>query len=103
MDELTEMMRQIYQQQHPGDEVLIDDLASQYDTVLGYDGLKNTAAIWLGEKTGQNSKVLGTTLAMKIADEYYVMSIALDYSGNERAIRQCVNDVAKYIAQQGHL
>ena len=103
MDELTEMMRQIYQQQHPGDEVLMDDLASQYDTVLGYDGLKNTVAIWLGEKTGQNSKVLGTTLAMKIADEYYVMSIALDYSGNERAIRQCVNDVAKYIAQQGHL
>ncbi|NEQ27293.1 MAG: serine hydrolase, partial [Microcoleus sp. SIO2G3] len=98
-----EMMRQIYQQQHPGDEILMDDLASQEDTVLGYDGLKPTTAIWLGEKTGQNSKVLGTTLAMKIAEEFYVMSIALDYSGNERAIRQCVGDIAKHIAQRGHL
>lgn len=101
MDELTEMMRQIYQQQHPGDEVLIDAMASQEDTVLGYDGLKPTAAIWLGEKTGQNSKVLGTTLAMKIANETYVMSISIDYSGNERAIRQAVRDVANHIAKNG--
>ncbi|MBD2092872.1 serine hydrolase [Microcoleus sp. FACHB-1515] len=101
MDELTEMMRQIYQQQHPGDEVLIDAMASQEDLVLGHDGLKPTSAIWLGEKTGQNSKVLGTTLAMKIAGETYVMSISLDYSGNERAIRQCVRDVANHIAKNG--
>jgi beta-lactamase class A len=103
MDELTEMMRQIFRQDHPGDDVLIEALASQYDTVLGYDGLRNSSAIWMGEKTGQNSKVLGTTLAMKIGEDYYILSLALDYSGNERAIRQCVNDIANYISRQGHL
>lgn len=101
MDELTEMMRQIYRQQHPGDEVLIDAMASQEDLVLGHDGIKPTTAIWLGEKTGQNSSVLGTTLAMKIAGETYVMSISIDYSGNERAIRQSVRDIANHIAKNG--
>jgi beta-lactamase class A len=103
MNELTEMMRQIYRQEHPGDAVLIDALASQQDTVLGYDGLRSTAAIWLGEKTGQNSKVLGTTLAMKIKGEDYVLSVALDHSGNELAVRRCINDVAKHITREGHL
>jgi beta-lactamase class A len=103
MDELTEMMRQIYLEVRPGDDVLIENLASQYDTVLGYDGLRSTPAIWMGEKTGQNSKVLGTTLVMKIQDDYYVMSIAIDHSGNERAIRHTVRDITNHIAQRGHL
>ncbi|MDX2216633.1 MAG: serine hydrolase [Oculatellaceae cyanobacterium bins.114] len=102
-DELTEMMRQIYAKEHPGDDLLIEILASQYDTVLGYDGLRNTTAIWMGEKTGQNSKMLGTTLAFTIDGEYYIATIALNYSANERALRRCVNDIAKHIEQEGHL
>ncbi|MBE9178417.1 serine hydrolase [Oculatella sp. LEGE 06141] len=100
-DELTEMMRQIYTHQHPGDEVLMEALSSQYDTVLGYEGLKPTKAIWLGEKTGQNSDVLGTTLAFRVNEETYVMSVALDFSGNEFAVRQVIRDVANHIANQG--
>lgn len=102
-DELTEMMRQIYRQEHPGDELLIEALASQYDLVLGSDGLRNTKAIWLGEKTGQNSQALGTTLAFTLEGQVYVMSIVLDYSGNERAIRDSVNKIAKYITDRGQL
>ncbi|HEY9625292.1 MAG TPA: serine hydrolase [Crinalium sp.] len=102
-DELTEMMRQIYKEEHPGDNILIEALASQYDTVLGYDGLRNSKAIWMGEKTGQNSQMLGTTLAFTINGKYYIATIALNYSANESAIRQCVNDIAKYIERQGHL
>lgn len=102
-DELTQMMVQIYNLEHPGDEVLRDALASQDDKVLGYDGLKNSTAIWIGEKTGRNSKVLGTTLAMSVNDKYYVLSVAFNHSSNESAIRRCIKDIANYIDDQGHL
>lgn len=102
-DELTEMMRQIYTQQHPGDDVLMQALATQEDKVLGHDGLRSTKATWLGEKTGQNSQLLGTTLAFRVNEQTYVMTLGLDYSGNEAAIRQVVRDVANHIATQGHL
>jgi beta-lactamase class A len=102
-DELTEMMRQIFREEHAGDDLLIEALASQYDTVLGYDGLRNSKAIWMGEKTGQNSKMLGTTLAFTINGNYYVATVALNYSANERALRRCINDIAKHIEQQNHL
>lgn len=100
-DELTEMMRQIFRQEHPGDDVLIEALASQYDLVLGNEGLRNTKAIWLGEKTGQNSKALGTTYAFTLAGEVYIASVVLDYSANEQAIRTCVNQIAKYLTENG--
>lgn len=100
-DELTQMMLQIYNLQHPGDEVLSEALASQDDNTLGYEALKNTA-IWIGEKTGRNSKVLGTTLAMSINNQDYVLSIVFNYSDNEPAMRKCINDIASYIAAHGH-
>ncbi len=102
-DDLTRMVSQIFRLEHPGDDVLIDALASQYDTVLGYDGLRNTRGLWLGEKTGQNSKALGTTYAFKLDGEVYIASIILDYSASEAAIRQCVSDIAKHIMQTGGL
>lgn len=101
-DELTQMMVQIYNLEHPGDEALSEALASQDDKLLGYQALKNTAIWWIGEKTGRNSKVLGTTLAMSINNQYYVLSIVFNYSDNEPAIRKCINDIASYIAAQGH-
>jgi beta-lactamase class A len=102
-DELTEMMRQIYRQEHPGDEVLIDALASQYDIVLGHDGLRGTDALWMGEKTGQNSKALGTTLAFQLSGELYFATVILDYSANERALRNAVKAIAKHIMEAGSL
>jgi beta-lactamase class A len=100
-DELTEMMVSIYNQEHPGDDELIKTLMSQDDLVLGHQGLRNSKAFWMGEKTGQNSKALGTTVAFMLDDEYYVVSIVLDYSGNERAIRETVNAIANHIDKNG--
>jgi beta-lactamase class A len=102
-DDLTEMMRQIFRQDHPGDDLIIEALASQHDTDLGFEGLRSTPAIWLGEKTGQNSKVLGATLALKIKNQDYVMSVAIDNSGDEIAMRQCIRDIANHIAKAGRL
>lgn len=102
-DDLTAMVRQIYRQERQGDGKLLDALISQEDTVLGYEALKNLSAIWMGEKTGQNSQVLGTTLAMSIQGEFYVMSIVLDHSSDEIALRECIRSVAQHIAQRGKL
>jgi len=68
-NELTRMMVQIYRLQHPQDRVLIQALKQQDDRSLGIAALQGAAAQWLGEKTGQNSQVLGTTLAVRIANE----------------------------------
>jgi beta-lactamase class A len=102
-DDLTEMMRQIFRFSHPGDDILMDALASQYDTVLGYDGLRGTTAIWMGEKTGQNSKALGTTFGFQIKGELYIASIVLDYSADEYVMRQCVKGIAQHIMDNGEL
>lgn len=102
-DELTEMMRQIYNRQHPGDLAIDRALSSQKDKLLGYAGLKGTDAVWIGEKTGQNSQMLGTTVAFAIDGEYYVTTVALNYSGNEAAVRHVVNAIAKHIQKEGHL
>jgi beta-lactamase class A len=100
-DDLTEMMRQIYAQENPGDGVLLEALASQYDTVMGYDGLRNTHAFWMGEKPGQNSKALGTTVAFLLEEEMYFATVVLNYSANERAVRTCISDIAKYLTEHG--
>jgi beta-lactamase class A len=100
-NDLTEMMRQIFRLAHPGDDVLIDALTSQQDTVLGYDGLRGTNAIWMGEKTGQNSKALGTTFAFQMKGELYIASIVLDYTADEYAMRQCVKGIAQYLMEKG--
>jgi beta-lactamase class A len=98
-DDLTEMMRQIYAQEHPGDEVLIDALVSQYDSVMGHGGLRNTLAFWMGEKPGQNSRALGTTVAFQLQGEMYFTTVVLNYSGNERAVRNCISDIAKHLTE----
>lgn len=100
-DELTEMMVSIYNQEHPGDDELIKTLMSQDDLVLGHQGLRNSKAFWMGEKTGQNSNALGTTVSFMLDNEYYVLSVVLDNSGNERAIRETVNAIANHIDQNG--
>lgn len=98
-DELTEQMRLIYRQTNPGDEILIEALASQEDLVLAHDGLRSTRALWLGEKTGQNSKMLGTTYAFSVDGEVYVATVSLNYSGSEAILRRCVKEVAEHIGQ----
>ena len=102
-NELTEMMVQIYNREHPGDDLLIDLLGQQYDRELGFAALQNSPATWLGEKTGQNSWVLGTTVAMEITGKIYIVTVIDDGLYSERAIRDTIMKIAEYIAREGHL
>ncbi len=97
-DELTAMMVQIYNREHPGDDLLITILGLQHDRELGYAALEGKNARWLGEKTGQNSSVLGTTLAMKVAGNTYIVTVIDDGEYSEEAIRKSVAEIADYLA-----
>jgi beta-lactamase class A len=105
-NEVTEMMRQIYTFQHPGDEEILDALVGQYDWDFGYRAvktLKSDRVAWIGEKTGQNSKVIGSTLAVKIDDQRYVMTVTIDHSANQARLRQVIQGVIQHILDEGHL
>ena len=98
VNELTEMMVQIYNGETPGAKQLIETLNGQYDRALGFAALQGTKAQWLGEKTGQNSLVLGTTLAMSIDGEAYVMTV-IDSSSGDLQMRQSISKIADYISR----
>jgi beta-lactamase class A len=53
--------------------------------------------IWLGEKTGRNSKVIGSTTAVMIGGKPYIITTTLDRSGNEAALRSVIAGVAEHI------
>jgi beta-lactamase class A len=97
-NELTEMMVQIYNGETPGAKLLIETLNGQYDRALGFAALQGTKAQWLGEKTGQNSLVLGTTLAMSIDGEAYVMTV-IDTRSGDLQMRQSISKIADYISR----
>ena len=97
-NELTEMMVQIYNGETPGAKQLIETLNGQYDRALGFAALQGTKAQWLGEKTGQNSLVLGTTLAMSIDGEAYVMTV-IDTRSGDLQMRQSISKIADYISK----
>lgn len=95
-DELTDMMVGIYNREQPGDELIQTALANQRDVVLGKTALR-PPMIWLGEKTGRNSRVLGSTTAVLIGGRPYVITITLDNSANEAAMRNLIAGVAHHI------
>jgi len=97
-NELTEMMVQIYNGEAPGAKQLIETLNGQYDRALGFAALQGTKAQWLGEKTGQNSLVLGTTLAMSIDGEAYVMTV-IDTRSGDLQMRESISKIADYISR----
>jgi len=97
-NELTEMMVQIYNGETPGAKHLIETLNGQYDRAIGFAALQGTKAQWLGEKTGQNSLVLGTTLAMSIDGEAYVMTV-IDTRSGDLQMRQSISKIADYISR----
>ncbi len=102
--ELTEMMVQIYNREHPGSDAIIAALANQKDRLLGYAALEQLdKAQWLGEKTGENSKAMGTTLAMSINNEIYIVTITDNRGGRDPQIRKCVRAIADYIINKGSL
>ena len=100
---ITAMMVQIYRQETPEDEQILKALMSQTDRELGYEALKDMgpAILWLGEKTGQNKRALATTLAMKVGEERYVLTVALNYSSDAYALRQIVQGTAAHLLETG--
>jgi beta-lactamase class A len=103
-NELTEMMVQVYNYEHPSSQVLIDALNRQYDRVIGYAGLQGLPKTqWLGEKTGQNSRVIGTTVAAKINGEKYIITAIDNNTANVPQISTSVHKIAEYIVENGQL
>ncbi len=102
---MTAMMVQIYQLETPGDEELVSALVSQHDQELGYEALKDLgpAVHWIGEKTGQNNRVLGSTLAMKIGEQRYALTVALDNSGDVAAMQEIIREIATHLLETGPL
>jgi beta-lactamase class A len=105
-NEVTEMMRQIYTFTNPGDEEILDALVGQYDWDFGYTAvskLRNKRVAWIGEKTGQNSNVIGSTTAVKIDDERYIVTVTIDNSANQRMLREVIGNTIQHILDEGHL
>ncbi|MBD1912197.1 MULTISPECIES: serine hydrolase [unclassified Leptolyngbya] len=97
-DELTDMMVGIYNQEHPGDDLILEGLVNQYDWELGYEAVKRPA-VWIGEKTGQNSKVLGSTTGVNIQGERYVITVTIDYTASEPAVKTVIQGVVEYLVK----
>jgi beta-lactamase class A len=105
-NEVTEMMRQIYTFTNPGDEEILDALVGQYDWDFGYTAvsqLRSKRVAWIGEKTGQNSNVIGSTTAVKIDDERYIVTVTIDNSANQRMLREVIGNTIQHILDEGHL
>ena len=103
--DLTAMMANIYGLKNPGDEELLTALISQRDRELGHAALQDLspAVHWLGEKTGQNDRLIGTTLAMQVGDQRYALTVAIDHSGDLHALRSIIHDIAKHLLAKGPL
>ena len=103
--DITVMMAHTYSLKHPGDEALLRALISQKDQELGYEALKNLspAGEWMGEKTGQNDRLIGSTLVMKVGAERYALTVALDYSADPYAVRAIIRGIAEHLLETGPL
>jgi beta-lactamase class A len=102
-DELTKVMLDTYGLKYPSAKLLVEALQKQSDREIGYAALQNTRAQWLGEKTGQTSDVLGTTVAMRIADKDYIVTVIDDNSAGVEGMRDCIFQIAKYIHDREQL
>jgi beta-lactamase class A len=96
-DELTDMMVAIYNREFPGADPIEAALANQRDRNLGHAAVRPPND-WLGEKTGRNSKVLGTTTAVVVGGQRYVITATLDHSGNEAALQEIVASVIQHLS-----
>jgi beta-lactamase class A len=95
-DELTAMMVSIYNRQYPGDDLIIEGLTKQYDLALGHAAIR-PPGIWLGEKTGRNSKVIGSTTALELSGQRYVITVIVNGGGQESAIRAMVAEIVEHL------
>ncbi len=104
-DDMTAMIAAIYSLENPGDKAILTALLTQQDREIGHQALADMgpAVQWLGEKTGQNSRVVGASLAMKVGPERYALTVAIDNSGNIEGLRNIISGVASYLLEEGAL
>jgi beta-lactamase class A len=95
-DELTDMMVAIYNQEVPHAGLIQAALAKQRDRNLGHSAVRPPIT-WLGEKTGRNSKVLGTTTAISVGGQRYIITVTLDRSANEAVVRSIVTGLIQHL------
>lgn len=95
-DELTDMMVAIYNQEIPHADLIQAALANQRDRNLGHAAVHDPA-VWLGEKTGRNSKVLGSTTAISLGGQTYIITVTLDRSASEAAVQSIVAAVVDHL------
>lgn len=100
-NELTDMMVQIYNHQHPEYDILTDILSQQADRALAFKGIQASTGRWLGEKTGENALVRGTTSAVKIGNKVYIITVTQNDSNSDSKIRRCVAQIVEYLARNG--
>lgn len=98
-NELTNMMVQIYDRKHPEYDVLTDIFRQQANRLVGFRALQTSATgRWLGEKTGENSQVRGTTVAVEVNNKVYIITVTEDAAKSERRIRRCLIQIVDYLA-----
>ncbi|MBD1914337.1 MULTISPECIES: serine hydrolase [Cyanophyceae] len=95
-DELTDMMVAIYNREFSGADLIEAALADQRDRNLGHAAV-SPPTDWLGEKTGRNSKVLGTTTAVGVGNQRYIITATLDHSTNEAAMQAIIAGVIQHL------
>ena len=101
-NELTTMMRQIYSQPYTY-RTLIQNLARQHNQDYAYAAFKQMDDVqWLGEKWGYNSRAMGTTTAVRIQGETYLITIILNRSSNHAVLHKGLQAIAKHILKTGH-
>ena len=107
-NDLTAMLVRTYSLQAPGEQALLQALQNQTDQELAHQALQDrnvqsSGVQWLGEKTGQNQQVIGSTMAMQVGTERYALTVAIDHSGDVQALREIVAGVADYLQNQESL
>lgn len=98
-NELTAMMVKIYNSQRPEYKTLVSMFIRQVDRDLGWQALQNSSGRWLGEKTGENSRVRGTTLAVEIRQKVYLITVIENDVKKEKQIRRSIGEIVNYIVK----
>ncbi|MEM6427331.1 MAG: serine hydrolase [Cyanobacteria bacterium P01_D01_bin.128] len=103
-NDLTQMVRQLYQFQRPEDAALLVALRGQSNPEFGQRAiaeLNSPRVTWIGEKWGQNSQVIGTVLVFRVDKTRYVLTVAIDHSANIGALRQVIRSTVQHLLNSG--
>jgi len=98
--DLSRLMAQIYQNQVPHASFLQQALAQQQDREIGFAALQNTQAQWLGEKTGQNSLVVGSIMAFELRGQTYTLAIMDRNSVGTAALKRAIHNIVLHLQNQ---